>query len=178
MLSLELYAYLNYNLFSNNGHFSQMKSLFTNKLLMTAHPGSSFIFTWGSAGRKSALNLGFYTQIMIICCILERDKHEHKWMILHFKAQPFLLLYKKMLSLSMCHKLVGYKVQINVFMRSSMFPCLYLNKIFEHILILLQFLKASILYKCPWHQILQIYMDLCIHPLFVCACSNLCTGWI
>ncbi len=39
VLTLELYAYLNYNLFSNNG-FSQMKSLFTNKLLMTAPPGS------------------------------------------------------------------------------------------------------------------------------------------
>ncbi len=39
VLTLELYAYLNYNLFSNNGNFSQMKSLFTNKLLMTAPPG-------------------------------------------------------------------------------------------------------------------------------------------
>ncbi len=101
---------------------------------------------------------------------------------------PIPLVYTANLigvDLSMCIPLCkilsnwfGHKVQINVFMRSSMFPCLYLNKIFEHILILLQFLKASILYKCPWHQILQIYMDLCIHPLIVCACSNLCTGWI
>ncbi len=41
VLTLESYAYLNYNLFSNNGNFSQMKSLFTNKLLMTAPLGSS-----------------------------------------------------------------------------------------------------------------------------------------
>ncbi len=39
--NLESYAYLNYYLFSNHGNFSQMKSLFTNKLLMTAPPGSS-----------------------------------------------------------------------------------------------------------------------------------------
>ncbi len=36
--------------------------------------------------------LGFYTQMMIICCILERDKYEHKRMILSFKAQPFFVV--------------------------------------------------------------------------------------
>ncbi len=81
VLTLELYAYLNYNLFSNNGHFSQMKSLFTNKLLMTAPPGF-FIHISLRIGRpRISTKLGFYTQIMIICCILERDKHVHKWMI-------------------------------------------------------------------------------------------------
>ncbi len=95
-ITLELYAYLNYNLFSNNGNFSQMKSLFTNKLLMTAPPGF-FIHISLRIGRpRISTKLGFYTQIMIICCILERDKHEHKWMILHFKAQPFVLLFKEM----------------------------------------------------------------------------------
>ncbi len=85
-------AYLNYNLFSNNGRFSQMKSLFTNKLLMTAPPGF-FIHISVRIGRpRISTKLGFYTQIMIICCILERDKHEHKWMILHFKAQPFFVV--------------------------------------------------------------------------------------
>ncbi len=44
----------------------------------------------------------------------------------------------------MRHKLVGYKVLINVFMASSMFPCLNL-KIFEPILILLPFLNVPIL---------------------------------
>ncbi len=81
---------------------------------------------------------------MIISCILERDKHEHKQTILRFKTQPILLLFKR-ISCSMCHKFVGYKVQINVFMRISMCPCLYLNKIFEHVLIILQFLKGPIL---------------------------------
>ncbi len=96
MLTLELYAYFNYNLFSNNGNFSQMKSLFTNKLLMTAPPGF-FIHISLRIGRpRISTKLGFYMQIMIICCILERDKNEHKWMILHFKAQPFLLLFKEM----------------------------------------------------------------------------------
>ncbi len=41
VLTLESYDYLNYNLFSNHGNFSQMKLLFTNKLLMTTLPGSS-----------------------------------------------------------------------------------------------------------------------------------------
>ncbi len=92
VLTLELYAYLNYNLFSNNGNFSQMKSLFTNKLLMTAPPGF-FIHISLRIGRpRISTKLGFYTQIMIILCILERDKHEHKWMILHFKAQPFCVV--------------------------------------------------------------------------------------
>ncbi len=36
--------------------------------------------------------LGFYTQIMIICCSLERDKHEQRRMILRFKAQPFFVV--------------------------------------------------------------------------------------
>ncbi len=49
----------------------------------------------------------------------------------------------------MRHKLVGYKVLINVFMASLIFPCLYLNKIFEPILILLQFLKVPIVNKYP-----------------------------
>ncbi len=35
-------------------------------------------------------------QMMIIYCILEMDKHEHKRLILHFEAQPFLLLFKEM----------------------------------------------------------------------------------
>ncbi len=77
-------------------HFSQMKSLFTNKLLMTAPPGF-FIHISLRIGRpRISTKFVFYTQIMIICCILERDKHEHKWRILHFKAQPFLLLFKEM----------------------------------------------------------------------------------
>ncbi len=92
VLTLELYAYLNYNLFSNNGHFSQMKSLFTNKLLITALPGF-FIHISLRIGRlRISTKLGFYTQIMIIRCILERDKHEHKRMNLHFKAQPFFVV--------------------------------------------------------------------------------------
>ncbi len=92
VLTLELYTYLNYNLFSNNGNFSQIKSLFTNKLLMAAPPGS-FIHISLRIGRpRISTKLGFYTQIMIICCILERDKHEHKWMILHFKPQPFFVV--------------------------------------------------------------------------------------
>ncbi len=41
VLTLESQANLNYYMFSNHGNFSQMKSLFTNKLLMTAPPGSS-----------------------------------------------------------------------------------------------------------------------------------------
>ncbi len=40
VLTLESYN-LNYNMFSNNGHFSQMKFLFTNKILMIAPLGSS-----------------------------------------------------------------------------------------------------------------------------------------
>ncbi len=96
VLTLELYAYLNYNLFSNNGNFSQMKSLFTNKLLMTAPPGFFLHISLRIGRPRISTKLGFYTQIMIICCILERDKHEHKWRILHFKAQPFVLLFKEM----------------------------------------------------------------------------------
>ncbi len=50
----------------------------------------------------------------------------------------------------MRHKLVGFKVLINVFMASSMFPCLYLNKIFEPILILPVFKGSYIIVnKCP-----------------------------
>ncbi len=82
-------------------------------------------------------------QMMIIYCILEIDKHEHKRLILRFKPHVFCCCLK--IRCSSCHKLVGYKVLINVFMASSMFPCLYLNTIFEPILILLQFSKASIL---------------------------------
>ncbi len=80
-------------------------------------------------------------QMMIIYCILEMEKHEHKRLILRFAQQFFVVE----LRCSMRHKLVGYKVLINVFMAGSMFSCLYLNKIFEPILILLQFLKVPIL---------------------------------
>ncbi len=80
---------------------------------------------------------------MIIYCIIEMNEHEHK--ILRFKAQPFVCCCLK-LCCSMRHKLVCYKVLIKCFfIASSMVPCLYLNKIFEPILILLQFLKVPIL---------------------------------
>ncbi len=60
VLTLELYAYLIYNLFSNNGNFSQMKSLFTNKLLMSAPPGS-FIHISLRIGRpRISTKLGFW----------------------------------------------------------------------------------------------------------------------
>ncbi len=51
----------------------------------------------------------------------------------------------------MLHKLVGYKVLIKCFhgkLNVSLFS-LYLNKIVEPILILLQFLKVPIVNKCP-----------------------------
>ncbi len=36
--------------------------------------------------------LEFYTQMMIIYCILEMEEHEHKWMIYVFKAQQFFVV--------------------------------------------------------------------------------------
>ncbi len=120
---------------------------------MTAAPGSS---GWISQrfislriGRpRISTKLEFYMQIMIIYCILEMNEHEHKRLIWRLKHNRFLALFKEMsysLRCSMRHKLVVYKVLINVLMASSMFPCLYLNNIFEPILILLQFLKVPIL---------------------------------
>ncbi len=54
---------LNYNLFSKHGNFSQMKSLFTNKLLMTAPPGS-FIHISLRIGRpRISTKVGFYTHV-------------------------------------------------------------------------------------------------------------------
>ncbi len=64
-------------------------------------------------------------QIMIIYYILETDKHEHKRLILHFKAQPFFFIFKEMsysLRSSMRHNLVGYKVLINIFMATGSVP--------------------------------------------------------
>ncbi len=118
------------------------------RVLQAEYRSASFIFPWGSLGRGSALSWNFFTEIMIIYCILEMNEHEHKRLIWRLKHNRFLLLFKEMsysLRCSMRHKLVVYKVLINVFMASSMFPCLYLNKIFEPILILLQFLKVPIL---------------------------------
>ncbi len=54
-------------------------------------PPGFFIHISLRIGRpRISTKLGFYTQIMIICCILERDKH--KGLILHFKAQPFFVV--------------------------------------------------------------------------------------
>ncbi len=84
---------------------------------MTAPPGS-FIHISLRIGRpRISTKLGFNAQI-IIYCILEMDKHEHKRLILHFKAHVFLLLFKEMsysLRCSLCHKRVGYKVLIKCF---------------------------------------------------------------
>ncbi len=64
-----------------------MKSLFTNKLLMTAHRVIE-----DRQGRGISTKLGFNTQVMIIHCILEMDEHEHKRLILCFKAQLFCVV--------------------------------------------------------------------------------------
>ncbi len=44
---------------------------------------------------KTFFQLIFFTQIMIIYCILEIDEHEHERLILRFKPQPFFLLFKE-----------------------------------------------------------------------------------
>ncbi len=92
VLTLESNAYLNYYLFSNHGNFSQIKSFL--QLLMTAPPGSSGLIALSlRIGRpRISTKLGFYTQIMIIYCILQMDKDEHERLILRFKAQLFFVV--------------------------------------------------------------------------------------
>ncbi len=100
VLTLESYAYLNYNLFSNKGHFSQMQSLFTNKLLVTAPLGSSgwmalhsYFLEDRQAADQHKIGILYVNDDNLL--YLEIDEHEHTWMILHFKAQPFFV-FKEM----------------------------------------------------------------------------------
>ncbi len=100
VLTLESYAYLNYNLFSNKGHFSQMQSLFTNKLLVTAHLGSSgwmalhsYFLEDRQAADQHKIGILYANDDNLL--YLEIDEHEHTWMILRFKAQP-VFVFKEM----------------------------------------------------------------------------------
>ncbi len=73
-----------------------MKSLFTNKLLMTAPPGSWIVLHSYFLDYRQAEDQHYVG-------ILEIDKHEHKRLILHFKAQLFLLLFKESTLLNVSH---------------------------------------------------------------------------
>ncbi len=64
---------------------------------------------------STSAQLGFYTQMLIIYSILEIDKHEHKRLILRFKAQPFFVVVQLKIRCSVHHKLVGYKVLMKCF---------------------------------------------------------------
>ncbi len=68
-----------------------------------------------TAPPRISTKFGFYTQMLIIYCILEIDKHERKRVILRFKAQPFFVVVQLKIRYSMRHKLVGYKVLMKCF---------------------------------------------------------------